>query len=515
MVSAYTPRLRLEDQGDGENSGTWGQRTDQNMNMLDEAMDGFLEVPAASGVTLTALNATTDQSRQRVLKFTGVMAGPQDVVCPAVEKHYIVWNATTGTGALTIKPSGGTGVEIPRSRIGHVWTDGTTLYQAGAWTHSASGSIHGNNQQLHNILAGSVADDAPNVEQIQQGGLHTAAVGGTANALTLDVAPALTSWPQGTVVRGRITATNTTVGGTLNVNSEGNVAIERTPGAPIQPGDLLLGAVVEFFRDTTTPSWLLLNWHLTQAALSRAPTSKVDGLRGSIDAGDTEHDINTTAGWAWDSTYVDRLVLATEITKQIDNAWTAGDDMGGLDAGTVADSTWYARHLIKRSDTGVVDVLLSLSISAPTMPANYDLFRFIGWHRTDGSDNLVKHFQHGDRNIFDVPVQDLASTAIGTSSGDLIPMTVPPGTRPIFEVGLASTTSARHVLVTSPEQADTAPSSTIKNCTAPTTSQVNVIFSGAHRVDDPNSQIRIRASGGGATAEINTMGWFDGRGENA
>ena len=56
-----------------------------------------------------------------------------------------------------------------------------------------------------------------------------------------------------------------------------------------------------------------------------------------------------------------------------------------MDTGSVANNTWYHVHLIKRPVTGVVDVLFSLSATAPTLPTSYTIFRRIGSMRTDGS----------------------------------------------------------------------------------------------------------------------------------
>jgi hypothetical protein len=126
------------------------------------------------------------------------------------------------------------------------------------------------------------------------------------------------------------------------------------------------------------------------------PTNHKNGLILSNDSGDAAHDINVTAGKARDATDVGNLALATEITKQIDAAWAVGDDAGGLDTGTVAADTMYAVWLIKRVDTDVVDVLLSASFTAPTMPTNYTLKRLIGAILTDGGSDVWQFKQDGD-----------------------------------------------------------------------------------------------------------------------
>lgn len=102
------------------------------------------------------------------------------------------------------------------------------------------------------------------------------------------------------------------------------------------------------------------------------------GLGLTTAAGDTANDITIAAGAAAADTSPYYLMqLGTAITKQIDAAWAVGNNAGGLDTGSVANSTYYI-WLIQRSDTGVTDALFSLSSTAPTMPTNYDRKRLIG-----------------------------------------------------------------------------------------------------------------------------------------
>src|SRR3990167_5809631 len=81
---------------------------------------------------------------------------------------------------------------------------------------------------------------------------------------------------------------------------------------------------------------------------------EISGLILSIDAGDTDHDINVTSGEARDAADSADMVLSLEITKKIDAAWAVGDDAGGIDTGSVANNTIYYVWLIKRTDTAVV-----------------------------------------------------------------------------------------------------------------------------------------------------------------
>jgi hypothetical protein len=126
------------------------------------------------------------------------------------------------------------------------------------------------------------------------------------------------------------------------------------------------------------------------------PPQHIHGLICYNDSGDYDHRIEVFPGGCRDNSDADNMDLVTPIAKDITAAWAVGNDNGGLDTGSVAANTMYAIWLIKRSDTGVVDVLFSTSFTAPTMPTNYDLKRLIGAMSTDGSSNWYRFNQNGD-----------------------------------------------------------------------------------------------------------------------
>jgi hypothetical protein len=99
----------------------------------------------------------------------------------------------------------------------------------------------------------------------------------------------------------------------------------------------------------------------------------------SHNAGDVINDWDISAGGCMDSTGA-YLIATAALTKRADAAWAVGTNAGMLDTGAVGNSDYYI-WAIARSDTGVTDYLSSLSSTAPTMPANYDYKRLIGWFR--------------------------------------------------------------------------------------------------------------------------------------
>ena len=133
MASTYSSTLNLELQATGENSGTWGTITNNNIQKLESAIKGYVAVAIASTSDSLAASdgSTTDEQSNAIIKLTGTLTGNTTMSCEAVENWYIVDNAATmGTYTLNFKPSGGTGTTdglIAGSK--HLlYTDGSTMF---------------------------------------------------------------------------------------------------------------------------------------------------------------------------------------------------------------------------------------------------------------------------------------------------------------------------------------------------------------------------------------------------
>ena len=130
MASAYSTDLKLELMVTGENSGTWGDKTNTNLNLVQQAIAGYEAIDVASAdVTLAMTNETLSNARNAVLNLTGTLAGTRVVNVPdGIEKTYIVADSTTRAGfTLTIKTVSGTGVAIPAGKTVLVYSDGTNV----------------------------------------------------------------------------------------------------------------------------------------------------------------------------------------------------------------------------------------------------------------------------------------------------------------------------------------------------------------------------------------------------
>ncbi len=153
MASTYSPNLRLELIGTGEQQGTWGSTTNVNLGtLIEEAIGGYVSVTVSdvADTTLTANNGTADQSRNMVINLTGTLTGSRNVICPAVEKLYVVKNATSGGFAVTFKVSGQTGVSVPSGSTVFVYVDSVDA-------RSITGSIASQSSSNVAITGGTIS----------------------------------------------------------------------------------------------------------------------------------------------------------------------------------------------------------------------------------------------------------------------------------------------------------------------------------------------------------------------
>ena len=151
MASTYSSTLNLELQASGENSGTWGTITNNNLTKLESAVKGYVSVAIAStSDSLSATDGTTaDEQSNAIIKLTGTLTGNTTMQCEAVENWYIVDNAATmGTYTLGFKPASGTATNLVAGSKHLLYTDGSTMFDvlddAGNITANGTLDVAGN-----------------------------------------------------------------------------------------------------------------------------------------------------------------------------------------------------------------------------------------------------------------------------------------------------------------------------------------------------------------------------------
>ena len=130
MASTFSTDLKLELMATGENAGTWGTKTNTNLNLIQQAIAGFQAIDvAAADVTLVMTDASISNARNMVLKFTGTLTANRTVNLPdSIEKFYILQDSTThGAFTLTFKTVSGTGFTLDEGKIHAAFSDGTNV----------------------------------------------------------------------------------------------------------------------------------------------------------------------------------------------------------------------------------------------------------------------------------------------------------------------------------------------------------------------------------------------------
>jgi len=130
MANSTSANLKLTVQATGENSGTWGQFTNTNLLILEQAIGGYDSIGITTAATLTFSNGVLSNGKNQVLKLTGTISGNKNVVIPdGIEKTYLVENATTGAHTVTFKTNSGTGATWATTDKGFkiLYSDGTNV----------------------------------------------------------------------------------------------------------------------------------------------------------------------------------------------------------------------------------------------------------------------------------------------------------------------------------------------------------------------------------------------------
>jgi len=113
MASTYTP-LGIELQATGENAGTWGTKTNTNLQIIEQISGGFITQDIAGGAQTTALSVSDGSTgavlSHRMIEFTGSITGNQIVTIPLdVQTFYFLRNSTSGSYTVQFKYASGSG----------------------------------------------------------------------------------------------------------------------------------------------------------------------------------------------------------------------------------------------------------------------------------------------------------------------------------------------------------------------------------------------------------------------
>jgi hypothetical protein len=176
MASTYSTSLGIELIGQGEQSGTWGITTNNNLGtLIEQAITGVQTITMSNATyTLSFYQGAADEARNAVLNIVGTNLAPQNLIAPGVQKVYLINNQSGNT--VTIKTSGGNGAPVLNNSYAQVYCDGTDFYNAtpspnsivGNLNVTGNGSFGGNVSVTGNISAGSFTGITGRIVQMVQ-----------------------------------------------------------------------------------------------------------------------------------------------------------------------------------------------------------------------------------------------------------------------------------------------------------------------------------------------------------
>jgi hypothetical protein len=374
MASTYSA-LKIELIATGEQSGTWGTTTNNNLgnDALGEAITGSADVAFSSAdvtVTLTDTNAS-QAARNLRLNLTGTSGGARQLILGSgcqIEKLYLINNGLADT--VTVKNTSGTGIAVPAGKTMYVFNDGTNVVDAVTY--------------LTSLTLGSALPIASG----GTGSTSTTYVNLASNVTgTLPVANGGTG----------ITSFGTGVAGALgqNVTGSGSIALATAPtfttsidggstfAAFASPTTLTLGAGTTTFTQGSTATGASSTTNIATAALSGSFTkainigtggttsstttinmgSATNGstiIRGSLAVGSVT--ANTTDGAIWASNnitaYASSDIRFKENVRDIPNALEKVEIIGGKlfdwTAQYIESMGGEHSYFMHKSDAGVI-----------------------------------------------------------------------------------------------------------------------------------------------------------------
>ena len=227
MASTFSSDLKIELQATGENPGTWGDKTNNNFNVIQQAVTGYEEVNVASSdVTLAMSNAAVSNARNMSIKFTGTLAANRIVNMPAsIEKFFNIIDGTDHAGyTLTFKVTSKTGFLLCEGNHYICHSNGTDI-------------VKDQETRYWRVIAAA--------ETVQAGAQILVDTSGAARTITLPASPATGDEVTFMDSENTFDTNNLTVGrNSSNINGAGSdlvVANERAAFTLVYSGDSTVG----------------------------------------------------------------------------------------------------------------------------------------------------------------------------------------------------------------------------------------------------------------------------------
>lgn len=242
--------------------------------------------------------------------------------------------------------------------------------------------------------------------------------------------------------------------------------------------------------------------------LSAFPKGYLSGFNVAIDPGDPVNDLTVQPFVCRSDDDEADIRVAAALTCALD----ASED-GGLDDGLKAANTWYYLWVIAQGDGANPALLFSADQAAPTLPDGFTRKRLLWAIRTDGGSAIVPFTQYGSFCEWQTPPLDYNVSAFTTGARTLFSVTVPPGRprkvkiRSMFNDGGGG---GQMILLTSPGQADLAPSINATPLNDGYDNANGITFNNSRHFTDSQSRLGLRSDKLSGEFRLVTIGFeFD------
>ena len=276
MASSYSTDLKLELMVTGEKAGQWGDITNTNLNLLQQAIAGYQEVNIAGSAQTTTLvmsDAALSNARNAVIKLTGTITGNQIVTVPdGIEKTYIIANGTTGAFTVQFKTVSGTGVTFSATdkSTKQFFVDGTNVVDTGYGDVTLTGTQTLTNKTLTTPVIAQINDANGNEE------LKFTATASAVNEITI------TNAATGTRPDLSVTGGDTNIG--LSITTKGTGLVLFNDGAYNAEATLTDGATITWDVGTSPVAKVTLGGARTISAPTNGATGQFISLAVIQDA---------------------------------------------------------------------------------------------------------------------------------------------------------------------------------------------------------------------------------------
>ena len=316
MASTYSSNLGIELIGSGEQSGTWGTTTNNNLGtLLEQSICGYGTAAVTTGntTTITMPNGASGTARNMVISVTGTGGASTVLAVPdSRTKIYTIFNGATG--AITVRTVSGSGISVPTSTKAILYCDGTNVVDAvnyfssltlGAALPVASGGTGLATLTANNVILGNGVASPTFVAPTTNGNILTAngttwvssapATNGTVTSVAMSVPTFLSVAGSPVTTSGTLAVT---LSGTALPVANGGTGVTSTTAYAVYTGNsagtgfagIANGTTGQVFTATTSgaPSWAApaTNGTVTSVAAITLGTTGTD-LSSTVATGTT------------------------------------------------------------------------------------------------------------------------------------------------------------------------------------------------------------------------------------